>query len=86
VLKLVLDTFPLFGLLNSFKEQFAASKSCERMCNELVADLTGLDIEQKPDEGTYFLHSFEMIWLTRGRYPSACTTERPLVRTRGYRP
>ncbi|KAL5374934.1 hypothetical protein PMIN06_008724 [Paraphaeosphaeria minitans] len=55
------EIFPLIGLLNSFKEQFAASKSCERMCNELVADLTGLDIEQKPDEGIQQLVLLNML-------------------------
>jgi hypothetical protein len=43
--------FPILAHLNAFKEPLAASKSCERMCNELIADLTGLDIEQKYDEG-----------------------------------
>tara|TARA_R110002003_G_scaffold391_15_gene19527 strand:- start:14357 stop:17701 length:3345 start_codon:yes stop_codon:yes gene_type:complete len=37
--------------LNAFKEPLATTKSCERMCNELVADLTGLDIDQKPEDG-----------------------------------
>jgi hypothetical protein len=41
---------PIIAYLNAFKEPLAASKSCERMCNELIADLTGLDIEQKYDE------------------------------------
>lgn len=52
---IVLEILPLIGLLHSFKDQFAASKSCERMCNELVADLTGLDIEQKLDEGNFVM-------------------------------
>ncbi|KAL6711685.1 hypothetical protein ACN47E_004619 [Coniothyrium glycines] len=43
--------FSLLGFLNAFKEPLAASKACERMCNELVADLTGLDIETKTEEG-----------------------------------
>ncbi|KAF1963832.1 hypothetical protein CC80DRAFT_398192 [Byssothecium circinans] len=43
--------FPLLFVLNAFKEPLAASKSCERMCNELVADLTGLDLEKTPEEG-----------------------------------
>ncbi|KAF2640158.1 RING zinc finger protein-like protein [Massarina eburnea CBS 473.64] len=43
--------FPLVYFLNAFKEPLAASKSCERMCNEIVADLTGLDLENKPEEG-----------------------------------
>lgn len=43
--------FHLLSLLNAFKEPLSASKSCERICNELVADLTGLDIEQKPADG-----------------------------------
>jgi hypothetical protein len=42
---------PLLAHLNAFKEPLSASKSCERMCNELIADLTGLDIEQKTTEG-----------------------------------
>jgi hypothetical protein len=41
----------LLYFLNAFKEPLAASKSCERFCNELVADLTGLDLEQKPEDG-----------------------------------
>jgi hypothetical protein len=41
---------PIIAYLNAFREPLAASKSCERMCNELIADLTGLDIEQKYDE------------------------------------
>jgi hypothetical protein len=45
------ETFALLGYLNAFKEPLAASKSCERMCNEFVADLTGLDIQQKSEEG-----------------------------------
>jgi hypothetical protein len=42
---------PILAHLNAFKEPLATSKTCERMCNELIADLTGLDIEQKYDEG-----------------------------------
>lgn len=45
------EIFPLHGFLNAFREPLAASKSCERMCNEIVADLTGLNIEMKPEEG-----------------------------------
>ncbi|KAJ4303712.1 hypothetical protein N0V90_002613 [Kalmusia sp. IMI 367209] len=45
------ELFPLLGFINSFKEPFAASKSCERMCNELIADLTGLNLEEKPERG-----------------------------------
>jgi hypothetical protein len=41
----------LLAYLAAFEEPLAASKSCERMCNEIVADLTGLDIDQKPQEG-----------------------------------
>lgn len=51
------DDFHLLGFLNAFKEPLAASQSCERMCNELVADLTGLDIEAKPQEGTLLHYS-----------------------------
>lgn len=43
--------FSLLGFLNAFKEPLAASKACERMCNEIVADLTGLDITTKSEEG-----------------------------------
>ena len=43
--------FSLLGFLNGFKEPLAASKACERMCNEIVADLTGLDIATSQDEG-----------------------------------
>ncbi|KAI8938604.1 hypothetical protein NX059_004477 [Plenodomus lindquistii] len=43
--------FSLLGFLNAFKEPLAASKACERMCNEIVADLTGLDIATKSEEG-----------------------------------
>jgi hypothetical protein len=41
---------PILAHLNAFKEPLAASKTCERMCNEIVADLTGLNIEQKSEE------------------------------------
>jgi hypothetical protein len=42
--------FQIFGLLNAFKEPLSASKACERMCNEIIADLTGLNIEQRSPE------------------------------------
>lgn len=42
--------FSLLGFLNGFKEPLAASKACERMCNEIVADLTGLDITVNSEE------------------------------------
>jgi hypothetical protein len=42
---------PLLAYLAAFDEPLAASKSCERMCNEIIADLTGLDIDQKSQEG-----------------------------------
>ncbi|KAF2711283.1 hypothetical protein K504DRAFT_480372 [Pleomassaria siparia CBS 279.74] len=45
------DILALVGFLNAFKEPLAASQSCERMCNELVADLTGLDIEARAEDG-----------------------------------
>ncbi|OAL43985.1 RING zinc finger protein-like protein [Pyrenochaeta sp. DS3sAY3a] len=45
------EIFPLLGFLNAFKEPLAASRSCERMCNEIIADLTGLDVAQKPRVG-----------------------------------
>jgi hypothetical protein len=41
---------PLLAFLNGLKEPLAASKSCERMCNEIIANLTGLDIEGKTEE------------------------------------
>lgn len=43
--------FSFLGFLTGFKEPLAASKACERMCNEIVADLTGLDITTNPGEG-----------------------------------
>jgi hypothetical protein len=45
------EPFPLIGFLKAFAEPLAVSKSCERICNELVADLTGFDIEAKTEEG-----------------------------------
>ncbi|KAF1925875.1 uncharacterized protein M421DRAFT_7637 [Didymella exigua CBS 183.55] len=45
------QTIPLLAYLTAFDEPLAASKSCERMCNEIIADLTGLDIDLKPQEG-----------------------------------
>ncbi|KAF2730124.1 RING zinc finger protein-like protein [Polyplosphaeria fusca] len=42
---------PLLGFLSAFNESLATTKSCERMCNELIANLTGLDIEAQPEEG-----------------------------------
>jgi hypothetical protein len=44
------NVFQVLGLLYAFKEPLSASKACERMCNEFIADLTGLNIEQKPTE------------------------------------
>ncbi|KAF1939847.1 hypothetical protein EJ02DRAFT_380896 [Clathrospora elynae] len=41
---------PLLGCLNAFAEPLAASKACERLCNEIIADLTGLTITQKSEE------------------------------------
>lgn len=49
------EIFPLLGFLNAFKEPLAASKSCERMCNELVANITGLSIEQNSEDGQSFI-------------------------------
>jgi hypothetical protein len=40
----------LISFLNAFREPLAASKSCERMCNELVADLTYSNIEQTQEK------------------------------------
>lgn len=45
------QVIPLLAYLTAFEEPLAASQSCERMCNEIIADLTGLDIDQKPQEG-----------------------------------
>jgi E3 ubiquitin-protein ligase listerin len=45
------EFFPLVGVLKAFQEPLAAAKSCERMCNEMIANITGLDLEKKPDEG-----------------------------------
>lgn len=44
------QVIPLLAYLAAFDEPLAASKSCERMCNEIIADLTGLDINQRPQE------------------------------------
>ncbi|KAF1835661.1 hypothetical protein BDW02DRAFT_280086 [Decorospora gaudefroyi] len=44
------NVFQILGILNGFREPLAASKTCERMCNEIIADLTGLDIQQKSSE------------------------------------
>lgn len=44
------QVLPLLACLAAFEEPLAASKSCERLCNELVADLTGLDVDSKPAE------------------------------------
>jgi hypothetical protein len=44
------NIFQVLGLLNAFREPLSTSKSCERMCNEIIADLTGLNIEQKSSE------------------------------------
>jgi E3 ubiquitin-protein ligase listerin len=38
------------GFLNAFSEPLAASKFCERICNEIVTDLTYSSIEQKEDQ------------------------------------
>lgn len=45
-----IDIIILISFLNAFREPLAASKSCERMCNELVADLTYTNIEQKQNK------------------------------------
>ncbi|KAF2746877.1 hypothetical protein M011DRAFT_468163 [Sporormia fimetaria CBS 119925] len=42
--------FSLIGFLHAFKEPLAASRACERMCNELVANLTGLKFENDTKE------------------------------------
>ena len=41
----------LLGFLHIFRAPLAASKCCERLCNETVADLTGLDISTSPESG-----------------------------------
>ncbi|EDU39791.1 conserved hypothetical protein [Pyrenophora tritici-repentis Pt-1C-BFP] len=38
--------FQILALINAFREPLSEAKACERMCNEIVADLTGLDIEK----------------------------------------
>ncbi|KAH7118758.1 RING zinc finger protein-like protein [Dendryphion nanum] len=43
--------FPLLAFLNAFKKPLAATGSCERLCNELIADLTGIDIKVNSAEG-----------------------------------
>ncbi|KAF2267433.1 hypothetical protein CC78DRAFT_530830 [Lojkania enalia] len=45
------DILSLVAFLNAFKDSLAATKACERMCNELIANITGLNIEIKPEEG-----------------------------------
>ncbi|KAJ4375787.1 hypothetical protein N0V83_001064 [Neocucurbitaria cava] len=42
--------FTLLGYLSAFMYPLATSKTCERMYNEIVADLTGLDIELNTGE------------------------------------
>jgi len=37
--------FKLVAYLYAFREPLAVSKSCERICNEIIADLTGLNVE-----------------------------------------
>lgn len=44
------NIFQFFGLLNAFKEPLTASRTCQRTCSEILADLTGLDIEESPEE------------------------------------
>ncbi|USP77770.1 hypothetical protein yc1106_05044 [Curvularia clavata] len=44
------NVFQLLGLLNGFKEPLLASRSCQRMSSEILADLTGMDIEDKSPE------------------------------------
>ncbi|KAF2272230.1 RING zinc finger protein-like protein [Westerdykella ornata] len=44
-------TLALLGFLHAFGEQLVASRASERLCNELVADLTGLNVQVKADEG-----------------------------------
>lgn len=55
------ELFPTLGFLHAFQEPLAASNSCERMCNEIIADLTGLDIQQKPTEGLRQLVSLNAV-------------------------
>ena len=40
------NVFRILALVNAFGEPLSESKACERMCNEIVADLTGLEIEK----------------------------------------
>ncbi|KAK1916221.1 hypothetical protein P3342_004037 [Pyrenophora teres f. teres] len=40
------NVFQILALVNAFKEPLSEAKACERMCNEIVADLTGLEIEK----------------------------------------
>ena len=40
----------LLAFLNAFREPLSYAKACERMCNEIVADLTGLDVQHKSQE------------------------------------
>jgi hypothetical protein len=40
-----------------YRVPLSITKSSARMCNEFVADLTGLDIQKKPEEGMSLLKS-----------------------------
>jgi hypothetical protein len=44
------NVLQLLALLSAFKEPLSYAKSCERMCNEIIANLTGLDVQQKSQE------------------------------------
>ncbi|RMZ66379.1 ring zinc finger [Pyrenophora seminiperda CCB06] len=41
------NTFQVLALINAFSEPLSESKACDRMCNEIIADLTGLDMEKE---------------------------------------
>lgn len=41
------NIFQVLGLLNGFKEPLSASRACQRMCSEILADFAGLDAEDK---------------------------------------
>ncbi|KAI4714059.1 hypothetical protein J4E89_001509 [Alternaria sp. Ai002NY15] len=44
------NALQLLALLNAFKEPLSYAKACERMCNEVIADLTGIDALQRSQE------------------------------------
>lgn len=46
------DTLATIAFLTGLSIPLSKTKYFARLCNELVADLTGLNITAKPDEGT----------------------------------